>query len=148
MCCSNDHKLYKVCCVVRSMLHTSKTEALKQIICPLSLNSVPQGSILGPLFILLYINDLPKIITTSNSMVHFTYDTSLLITDSNDLDLNININHSFRNIISWFNNNLLILNFNKTHYMEFWMQIIIRLKLKLNMNTKIFQIPRRLNFWD
>jgi len=81
-------------------------------------------------------------------MVHFTYDTSLLITDSNDLDLNININHSFRNIISWFNNNLLILNFNKTHYMEFWMQIIIRLKLKLNMNTKIFQIPRRLNFWD
>jgi len=101
------------------MLHTSKTEALKQIICPLSLNSVPQGSILGPLFILLYINDLPKIITTSNSMVHFTYDTSLLITDSNDLDLNININHSFRNIISWFNNNLLILNFNKTHYMEF-----------------------------
>jgi hypothetical protein len=51
-------------------------------------------------------------------MVLFADDTSLLITDSNDLDFNININQSFRNIISWFNRNLLIMNFNKTHNME------------------------------
>ena len=82
-------------------------------------SGVPQGSILGPLFFLLYINDLPKIITKNNSMVLFADDTSLLITGFNKLDLNININQTLCNLISWFNSNLLTLNFNKTLYMEF-----------------------------
>jgi len=78
---------------------------------------VPQGSILGPLFFLLYINDLPKIITKNNSMVLFTDDTSLLITGFRKLDSTIN--QSLHSIISWFNSNLLALNFNKTNYVEF-----------------------------
>jgi hypothetical protein len=82
-------------------------------------NSVPQGSILGPLFFLLYINDLPKRITKNDSMVLFADDTSLLITGFNKLDFNITITQSLRSIISWFNSNLLTMNFNKTHYVEF-----------------------------
>ena len=38
-------------------------------------NGVPQGLILSTLFLLLYINDLPKIITKNNSMVLFADDT-------------------------------------------------------------------------
>jgi hypothetical protein len=82
-------------------------------------NGVPQGSILGPLFFLLHINDLPKITTKNNSMVLFADDTSLLITGFSKLDTNIVINQSLFIIISWFNSNLRTLNFNKTHYVEF-----------------------------
>jgi hypothetical protein len=110
-------------------------------------NGVPQGSILGPLFLLLYTNDLTKIITKNNSMALFADDTSLLITGFNKLDFNININHSLRSIICWFNSNLLTLNFDKTQYVELEPKIITRLKLQSNMNRKIFPFPLRLNFW-
>jgi len=53
-------------------------------------NGVPQHSIFGPLLLLLYINDLLKIITNNNSMILFAEHTTLLITDSNYLDININ----------------------------------------------------------
>ncbi|GFG29580.1 hypothetical protein Cfor_01706 [Coptotermes formosanus] len=80
---------------------------------------VPQGSILGPLFFLCYINDLPKIISKENNMVLFADDTSIIITDTNKLDFNINVNQTFEDINTWFQANILTLNFNKTHYLEF-----------------------------
>jgi hypothetical protein len=52
-------------------------------------------------------------------MVLFADDISLLITGFNEIDLNNNINQNLHNIISWFNSNLLTLNFDKTHYVEF-----------------------------
>jgi hypothetical protein len=52
-------------------------------------------------------------------MVLFADGTSVLITGFNKLDFNIHTNQSFHSIISWFNSNLLTLNFDKTHYVEF-----------------------------
>jgi hypothetical protein len=52
-------------------------------------------------------------------MVLFADDTSLLITGPNKPDFNININQSLCSVISWFNSNLLTLNLNKTHCVEF-----------------------------
>ena len=80
---------------------------------------VPQGSILGPLFFFLYINDIPTVISDNNNMVLYADDTSFIITDKNSENFNSHANMIFNNINIWFRNNLLHLNLSKTHYLEF-----------------------------
>ena len=58
--------------------HFSKWEPVK--------HGVPWGSILGPLFFLLYINELPKIISDVSKPILFTGDTSIIITNSDPTD--------------------------------------------------------------
>jgi hypothetical protein len=67
---------------------------------------VPQGSILGPLSFLIYINDLPTILNKDNNMVLFADETIITSTDSNRWDFNINANQMFQDINTWFNVNL------------------------------------------
>jgi hypothetical protein len=46
-------------------------------------------------------------------------DTSIIVTGTNKLDFERNCNQTFKDINSWFNANLLTLNFNKSQYVEF-----------------------------
>jgi hypothetical protein len=43
---------------------------------------IPQGSILGPLLFLLYVNDIPNVIADISKPVLYADDTSLIITNS------------------------------------------------------------------
>jgi hypothetical protein len=93
--------------------NTSKWEKIK---C-----GVTQGSILGPLFYLLYINDLPKVLNGDNNVVLYADDRSIVITDTNIHNFKINLIRTFGEINTWFNANLLTVNSQKkTHYIEFW----------------------------
>jgi len=64
-------------------------------------------------------------------MVLFSDDTSIIITDTNQRDFNVNANQTFHDINIWFKVNLLTLKLNKTQYLEF------RTKNYFNVNTQI-----------
>src|ERR1700733_12446075 len=79
---------------------------------------VPQGSILGPLLFLVYINDITKC-STKLLMYLFADDTTVFITASNYLNIMAEMNDELKLLTEWFNANLLSLNANKTNYMVF-----------------------------
>jgi len=73
----------------------------------------------GPIVFPFYINDLPKAINNKSIPILFADDTSILITSPNKNNFQIKIIAAFNFINEWLNTNLLSINFNKTHYVQF-----------------------------
>ena len=78
---------------------------------------VPQGSILGPLLFLIYINDLPNVTTLLTLL--FADDTSLLISGKNLAEIIPILNGELWKICTWFRANKLSLHPEKTKFMIF-----------------------------
>jgi hypothetical protein len=90
--------------------HQSPTSSIK---C-----GVPQGSILGPLLFLLYINDLPSY-SSKLKFIMFADDTNIIYSHKDPKLLESTLNKELNIISNWFKLNKLSLNIKKTNIMIF-----------------------------
>ena len=118
---------------------------------------VPQGSILGPLLFLIYINDL-ALVSDKLFALLFADDSNMFLSGRNPDSLIESMNIELEKVIDWLNVNKLSLNIKKTHFIIFRKhrdRILLNKSLKINdividmtVNTKFLgvMIDQNLNF--
>ena len=95
---------------------------------------VPQGSVLGPLFFIIFINDLPNCCSQGNFRI-FADDTNVFFHANNIEDLIIAARHIMIELNSWFAINKLTLNASKSSFSVF-----------KSPHKKIHNIPDSIDF--
>ena len=100
---------------------------------------VPQGSVLGPLLFILYINDINRSSKIFDFHL-FADDTNLFLSDSNLKELEKKLNVELKMVNKWLYANKLSLNIEKTSFVIFHSY---QKKINHTINLKIANTPIR-----
>ena len=96
---------------------------------------VPQGSIMGPLLFIIYINDLPNISEVAKFIL-YADDANIIVTGKSIHEAMSKMNILSQDLVKWVNLNGLVLNLNKTKYMVFTRQHIDFSGTELSVNKQ------------
>ena len=95
------------------VFYNGESSDIKSVTC-----GVHQGSVLGPLLFLIYINDLPNISEKLNFFL-FADDTNIYYESSDLAELEKTVNDELKKLSLWLNLNRLALNVGKTNFVIF-----------------------------
>lgn len=102
------------CVVIKTNGSTTKSDiAITNV-------GIPQGSVLGPILFVVYINDLSDCLKNMDiSMINYADDTSIIVQGSNMDELCEKGQKAFTSLMQWFTMNKLIVNKEKTDLIIF-----------------------------
>jgi len=105
---------------------------------------IPQGTILGPLLFIIFVNSLPNIVDCKTVM--YADDTTLLFNSNDVSKLQSDMNDNLSKIATWFHENHLTLNIKKTKLMIFGNNHALKNFDNFNVSYKDNNIERVYDF--
>ena len=111
-------------------------------------HGVPQGSVLGPILFLIYINDLANATIYSRSF-NFADDTAILYTDDDPKRLKKRVNIDLKLLLHWLKANKIHLNVAKTEVILFkHKQKEVNYNIRIKLDGKLMRFQSKLDILE